>query len=85
MGPCTVQSSGPFLKSGNGRSGIGGLTAFRTSDGVARVAYASWRQGWEPPNNSPNPDGSRSRQTHWSRLVVSNTSDAGAQTVRLDE
>lgn len=85
MGPCTVQSAGPFLKSGNGRTGTGGLTAFRTSDGVARVAYASWREGWEPPNNTPNPDGSRSRQTHWSRLVVSPTSDASAQTIRLAE
>jgi len=81
-GPCTAQADGPFLKSGNGRAGVGGLTAFRTSDGVARVAYASWKLGSE---NQPSPDGSLSRQTHWSRLVVSNTADAGSQTVRLAE
>jgi len=81
-GPCTAQTDGPFLKSGNGRSGVGGLTAFRTSDGVARVAYASWKLGSE---NKPSADGSLSRQTHWSRLLVTNTTDAGSQTVRLAE
>jgi beta-xylosidase len=82
-GPCTLQREGPFLKSGNGRTGVGGLTAFRTSDGVMRVAYASWKQGSEPPNNVPNPDGSLSRHTHLARISVTDTNDASVQTVRL--
>ncbi len=82
-GPCTAQTAGPFLKSGAGRTGVGGLTVFRTSDGVARVAYSSWKQGKEPPNNTPNPDGSLSRHMHWSRLVVTATTDVAKQEIRL--
>ncbi|MCB0970141.1 MAG: family 43 glycosylhydrolase [Acidimicrobiales bacterium] len=82
-GPCTKQSDGPFLKSGNGRTGVGGLTAFTMSDGQLRVAYSSWKAGKEPPNNTPNPDGSLSRQTHWQRISVTDTSSASAQSVRL--
>ncbi|MGN6692565.1 MAG: hypothetical protein ACTHN0_00160, partial [Aquihabitans sp.] len=80
--PCTAQADGPFLKSGSTRTGVGGLTAFRTSDGVARVAYATWKAGSE---NVGSADGSLSRQVSWSRLLVTNTADAGAQAVRLAE
>ncbi len=78
-----MQTAGPFLKSGGGRTGVGGLTAFRSPSGVARVAYSSWRQGTEPPNNTPNPDGSRSRHMHWARLIVSATTDPSRQQVYL--
>ena len=73
-GPCTSDPRGPFLKSGNGRSGPGGLTAFRAPDGGLRVAYATW------PGSGP---GSQPRHTHWARLVISSHTDPAAQTVRL--
>jgi hypothetical protein len=73
-GPCTSDPRGPFLKSGNGRSGPGGLTAFRGPDGIPRVAYASW------PDTGP---GSAPRHTHWSRLIIGTTSDPADQTISL--
>jgi hypothetical protein len=80
-GPCTLDSRGPFLKQGSGRTGVGGLTVFKASDGTLRVAYASWQAGHESP--SYNPGGQYSRQTHWGRLEITDTSDPGAQTIRL--
>lgn len=73
-GPCTSDPRGPFLKTGNGRSGPGGLTAFRGADGQLRVAYASW------PGDGP---GSQPRLTHWARLEVSTHADPASQTIRL--
>ncbi|CAN5806144.1 hypothetical protein BH23ACT2_BH23ACT2_11060 [soil metagenome] len=73
-GPCTSDPRGPFLKTGNNRSGPGGLTAFRGPDGAARVAYASWP--WDGPGSQP-------RLTHWARLVVGTDSDPANQAVRL--
>jgi hypothetical protein len=72
-GPCTIDRRGPFLANGNGRSGPGGLTAFRDPSGVARVAYATWIAGRE--NAQP-------RDTHIQRLVVSGA-DPATQTVTL--
>jgi len=68
LGPCALDSRGPFLKAGAGRSGVGGLTAFRGPDGVLRAAYASWRQGGE---SVPSSDGTLSRHTSLARIVTS--------------
>ncbi|MEZ5179479.1 MAG: family 43 glycosylhydrolase [Acidimicrobiales bacterium] len=78
-GPCTVDGRGPFLKAGSGRSGVGGLTAFRDPAGVLRVAYASWQAGSE---SAPSGDGSLSRHTTLARVVVSGT-NPDTQTVAL--
>lgn len=80
MGPCNVDSRGPFLKSGNGRTGAGGLTAFRDGAGVARVAYATWQQGRE---NQTGPVGEYKRQTHWMTLSMSATGNPASQSVAL--
>jgi len=68
LGPCALDARGPFLKGGAGRSGVGGLTAFRGPDGVLRAAYASWRQGSE---SVPSSDGTLSRHTSLARIVTS--------------
>jgi hypothetical protein len=73
-GPCTQDDRGPFLRSGNGRSGPGGLTAYVDPTGRLRVAYASWQAGSE---------GAIPRQTHWDVLNVSNTTDPANQTISL--
>ncbi|MGI9601363.1 MAG: family 43 glycosylhydrolase [Acidimicrobiales bacterium] len=78
-GPCTLQPT-PFLVGGNGRSGVGGLTAFRDHAGVARVAYATWQQGHE---NQVGPAAIYKRQTHWMTLQLSATSNPAAQSVSL--
>ncbi len=78
-GPCTLDARGPFLGAGSGRSGVGGLTAFRDPAGVLRVAYASWQAGQEGVSSG---DGSLSRHTSLARLVVSGT-DPQTQTVAL--
>jgi Glycosyl hydrolases family 43 len=80
-GGCVQDTRGPFLKTGNGRSGVGGLTAYISNAGVPRVAYASWQQGHEAA--STNPGGIYSRQTHWALLTLSATSDPARQTVSL--
>lgn len=79
MGPCELDSRGPFLVGGNGRSGPGGLTAFRDAYGSLRVAYASWTQGHESEVGSV---GQYSRQVTWAQLVTGGT-DPGSQSVRL--
>jgi hypothetical protein len=80
-GECAQDTRGPFLKSGNGRSGPGGLTAYVGAAGELRVAYASWEEGHEAPVF--NPFGIYSRQTHWALLQVSATSDPAKQVVKL--
>ncbi len=80
-GPCAQDNRGPFLKTGNGRSGPGGLTVFTDAAGRPRVAYATWQYGHEAP--SSNPGGIYSRQTHWARLNLGATSDPAQQTVAL--
>lgn len=80
VGPCRLDSRGPFLVNGNGRTGVGGLTAFRDERGIMRVAYASWTAGREHQVGSV---GQFKRQTHFDTLVVSATTDPAAQTVRL--
>jgi hypothetical protein len=77
VGPCTLDSRGPFLKAGANRSGVGGLTAFRDPAGVLRVVYASWRSGREGVGG-----GTYSRHTSLARLVVSGSS-AATQRVTL--
>ena len=81
MGECKLDTRGPFLKSGNGRSGPGGLTAYVSATGQYRVAYASWEEGHEAPVF--NPFGMYSRQTHWAVLKVTVTSDPSKQVVKL--
>ena len=80
-GECTQDTRGPFLKSGNGRSGPGGMTAYVDPTGQLRVAYASWEEGHEAPVF--NPFGIYSRQTHWALLSVTRTSDPAKQVVKL--
>lgn len=82
-GPCVLDDRGPFLKNGSGRSGAGGMTVFKDPSGTLRVAYATWRAGAE---NKPSPydnEGINSRQTHWAKLIVSNTADQKTQVIRL--
>ncbi|MBA3280765.1 MAG: family 43 glycosylhydrolase [Acidimicrobiia bacterium] len=79
-GPCTLDNRGPFLKSGNGRTGPGGLTVFKDANGALKVAYASWQAGFE---NQVGSVGQYKRQTHWAQLVVTATSDPAAQSVSL--
>jgi beta-xylosidase len=80
-GECVQDTRGPFLKTGNGRAGPGGLTAYISNAGQPRVAYASWTQGHESP--SSNPAGIYSRQTHWALLRLSATTDPAQQSVSL--
>lgn len=79
-GPCTLDNRGPFLKSGNGRTGPGGLTVFKDANGALKVAYASWQAGFE---NQVGSVGQYKRQTHWAQLVLTATSDPAAQSVSL--
>lgn len=79
LGPCALDSRGPFLEGGNGRSGPGGLTAFTDAGGNLRVGYASWTAGHENTSGSV---GQYSRQVTWGYLVTSGT-DPATQTVSL--
>ncbi len=79
-GPCTLQTSGPFLTSGNGRSGPGGLTVFKDTHGAFKVAYASWQAGHE---NEVGNVGQYKRQTHWATLLLGGGTTAATQTVTL--
>jgi beta-xylosidase len=81
MGECTQDTRGPFLKTGNGRSGPGGMTAYVGALGELRVAYATWEEGHEA--SVFNPFGIYSRQTHWALLKVTPTSDPAKQGVGL--
>lgn len=81
IGPCRLDSRGPMLMSGNGRSGVGGLTAFRDVNGTTlRVAYASWQAGREGQSGSV---GEYSRQTHWGTIALSAGSDPSTQSVAI--
>lgn len=82
FGPCTLDTRAPFLRPGNGRTGVGGLTVFKANDGTTKVAYASWAAGHENQVGST-PPGEYKRQTHWADLVVSDTSDPANQTISL--
>ena len=66
--------------SGNGRTGVGGLTAFVSSAGALRVAYSSWTAGHEGQSGSV---GQYSRQVTWGLLSLSSGSDPATQTVTL--
>lgn len=80
VGPCTADSRAPMLVNGNGRTGVGGLTAFATGDGVLRAAYASWTAGRENQSGSV---GQYSRQVSWGVIAVTKTTDPAAQAVRI--
>jgi hypothetical protein len=47
LGLCSSNAAGPWLASGNGRTGVGGLSFFTALDGSTRAAYASFQQGQE--------------------------------------
>jgi len=79
VGPCRLDTRGPFLVSDSTRSGPGGLTAFRDPAGSLRVAYATWKTGSEGASDGT---GSLSRHTHFRLLKVSG-SDPATQSVRL--
>ncbi|MGB2756318.1 MAG: family 43 glycosylhydrolase, partial [Acidimicrobiia bacterium] len=78
-GPCTLAVD-PFLINGNGRTGIGGLTAFTDETGGKWVAYASWQAGLE---NQVGSVGQYKRQTHLQRLLISVTDDPKEQEISL--
>ncbi|MBK5223651.1 MAG: DUF4214 domain-containing protein [Acidimicrobiia bacterium] len=80
MGPCVVDTRGPMLVNGNGRTGAGGLTAFRDSSGHPTVAYASWTSGRE---NQVGGVGEYKRQTHFQALTLGSSTDPAQQTVRI--
>jgi hypothetical protein len=52
IGLCTSNPSGPWLTSGNGRTGVGGLSFFTALDGSTKAIYASFAQGHEEPTKS---------------------------------
>lgn len=79
-GPCTLDTRGPILMGGNGRSAPGGLTAFRDANGVLRAAYATWTAGHEGEVGAV---GEYTRRTHWALIQLTATSDAAAQGVRI--
>jgi hypothetical protein len=47
VGICVGSANGPWLASGNGRTGVGGLSFFAGLDGVSRAVYASFAAGHE--------------------------------------
>ncbi|MCU1498266.1 MAG: glycosyl hydrolase family 43 [Acidimicrobiales bacterium] len=83
VGPCVIDTRGPFLKGAGTRSGTGGLTAFKDGSGRMVVAYASWTTGHEAPfGPGQNPEGIYSRQVSWELLAV-NGSNPATQTITL--
>jgi hypothetical protein len=52
LGLCSSNAAGPWLASGNGRTGVGGLSFFTALDGSTRAAYASFQQGQEGPTQT---------------------------------
>lgn len=80
VGPCSADLAGPMLVSSSSRTGPGGLTAFKDSNGTLRAAYSTWAKGHESPRN--NPDGKYSRHLTWATIKVSGTS-AQTQSVSL--
>lgn len=79
-GPCSLPTKSPFLVNGNGRSGVGGLTAFTTADGAIWTAYATWTAGHESQSGSV---GEFSRQTHFAPLMLGATTEPKEQTIQL--
>lgn len=79
---CSVDGRGPILRGDTTRSGPGGLTAYADRSGVLRVAYSTWRYGYEGELSPPNPDGSNSRHVTFERILLGG-SDARTQTVDL--
>ncbi|HZP31597.1 MAG TPA: family 43 glycosylhydrolase [Acidimicrobiia bacterium] len=47
LGLCTSNPNGPWLASGNGRTGVGGLSFFTAPDGSTKAIYASFAAGQE--------------------------------------
>jgi glycosyl hydrolase family 43 len=47
IGLCTSNPNGPWLASGNGRTGVGGLSFFTAFDGSTKAIFASFTQGQE--------------------------------------
>ena len=80
IGPCTVDRRGPTLRGDTSRSGPGGLTAYVDRAGVLRVAYSTWRYGFEAETNPPNPDGTYSRHVSFERILLGG-SNPGTQSV----
>lgn len=78
-GPCTLDDRAPMLMAGNGRSGVGGLTAFRDGGGTLRVALSSWQAGHEGQSGA---GGVYSRQGSWGSIVVSG-SDPASQSISI--
>jgi hypothetical protein len=44
---CVSNAAGPWLASGNGRTGVGGLSFFVAADGTPKAVYASFGVGHE--------------------------------------
>jgi hypothetical protein len=47
LGMCVANAAGPWLASGNGRTGVGGLSFFAAADGSTKAVYASFAAGQE--------------------------------------
>jgi len=47
LGPCSSNPGGPWLVSGSGRTGVGGLSFFYSYDGGTKAVYASFAAGSE--------------------------------------
>lgn len=80
LGPCRPDHRGPLLVSGNGRTGPGGLDVFTDTEGVLRVAYATWTEGHEHQVGTV---GEYKRQTTFARLLLSKDADPADQDVSL--
>jgi hypothetical protein len=52
FGPCNANPGGPWLSNGSGRTGVGGLSFFKSIKGNARAIYASFQQGREGTGGS---------------------------------
>ncbi len=50
LGLCASSPDGPWLASGNGRTGVGGLSFFTAFDGSTHAIYASFAAGHEGTN-----------------------------------
>jgi hypothetical protein len=80
LGPCRPEPRGPFLVSGNGRTGPGGMDVFTDPKGVLRVAYASWTEGFE---NQVGSIGEYKRQTTFARLLLAPVANPAEQEISL--
>ena len=75
MGECTQDTRGPFLKTGNGRSGVGGLDRVRQRIRSAPRGLRHLGAGHEGAGYT--------RHTHWAPLNLTATSDPAKQYVSL--